>query len=52
LPTELPIRTGSTPASELELLVLVSLVPSCLSLLLAFHDPAIAHAFLFMGRLG
>jgi len=52
LPTELPVRTRSPLASELELITLASLLPWCLSLLLAYHDPAIAQAFLLMGQLG
>jgi len=52
LPTELPGRTRSALASEFELIALASLLPWCLSLLLAYHDPAIAHAYLLTGQLG
>jgi hypothetical protein len=52
VPTELPVRTQSTRTSELELLALASLLPWCFSLLLACHEPAVAHAFLLMGQLG
>jgi hypothetical protein len=52
LPTELPVRTRSPLASEFELIALASLLPWCLSLLLACHDPAVAQAFLLMGQLG
>ena len=52
MPTELPVRTRSTHASELELIALVSLLPWCLSMLLACHHPAIARAFVLMGQLG
>jgi len=52
VPTELPVRTRSTQASELELIALVSLLPWCVSLLLACHVPAIAQAFVLMGQLG
>ena len=52
MPTELPVRTRSMQASELELIALASLLPWCLSLLLAFHHPAITQAFVLMGQLG
>ena len=39
-------------ASELELIALVSLLPWCVSLLLACHIPAIAQAFVLMGQFG
>jgi hypothetical protein len=52
LPTELPVRRRSTATFELELMALASLLPWCLSLLLACHYPAIAHSFWLMGRLG
>jgi len=52
LPTELPVRTRSPLASEFGLIALASLVPWCLSLLLAYHHPAIAQASLLMGQLG
>jgi hypothetical protein len=32
-------------------MALASLLPWCLSLLIACHAPAVAHAFLFMGQL-
>jgi len=38
--------------SEFELIALASLLPWCLSLLLAYHDPAIVQASLLMGQLG
>lgn len=50
MPTDLPARTRSTAASELKLLALAALLPWCLSLLLAYHDPAIAQAFLIIGQ--
>jgi hypothetical protein len=53
VPTELPVRTRrSRQVSDLELMALVSLLPWCLSLLLACHDPTIAYAFWLMGQLG
>jgi hypothetical protein len=54
VPTELPVRvrTRSTHASDLELIALVSLLPWCVSLLLAYHHPAIAQAFVLMGQVG
>ena len=52
MPTELPVRTRSMQASELELIALASLLPWCLSLLLAFHHPAITQAFVLMAQLG
>ncbi|MBR0797106.1 hypothetical protein JQ615_17075 [Bradyrhizobium jicamae] len=52
MPIELPVTTPSSPASELELIALASLLPWCLSLLLACHSSAIAQAFLLMGRFG
>ena len=52
MPTELPVRTRSTHASEFGLIALVSLLPWCVSVLLAYHHPAIAQAFVLMGQLG
>lgn len=52
MPTDLPVRTLSTPAFAFGLIALASLLPLCLSLLLAYRNPAVAHAFLLMGRLG
>ena len=49
--TELPVRTRSMQASELELIALASLLPWSLSLLLAFHHPTVARAFVLMGQL-
>jgi hypothetical protein len=51
LPTELPVRRRSRPASELELIALASLLPWCLSVLLVRHVPAVAQAFLLMGQI-
>ena len=52
MPTELPVRTELPSAPELELIALVSLLPWCLSLLLACHVPVVAHALLLMGQFG
>jgi hypothetical protein len=52
LPTELPVRTRSSLASEFELIALASLLPWGLSLLLASHDPAMAHALVLAGQFG
>ncbi len=52
MPTELPHSTRFTPKSEFALIALASLLPWSVSLLLAYHDPAIAHAFLLLGQLG
>ncbi|WP_409189465.1 hypothetical protein [Bradyrhizobium sp. RDM4] len=52
MPTELPVRTRFPLASEFQLIALASFLPWCLSLLLAHHDPAVAHAFLLTGQLG
>lgn len=52
MPTDLPVRTRSTPAFEFKLIALVSLLPWCLSLLLAFHHPAMTQALQLMGKFG
>lgn len=52
MPTELPVRTRSTHTSELELIALASLLPWCVSLLLACYHPAIAQAFVLTGQFG
>jgi len=51
LPTELPVKRRSRPASDLELIALASLLPWCLSVLLVRNVPAIAQAFLLMGQI-
>jgi hypothetical protein len=52
VPTEPPVRTRSPQAPELEPIALVSLLPWCLSLLLAHHVPAVVQAFVLMGQFG
>lgn len=42
----------STMVMELELIALASLLPWCLSLLLAYHVAAVTQAFVLMGQLG
>jgi hypothetical protein len=51
LPTELPVRRRSRPASGLELVALASLLPWCLSVLLVRYVPSVAQAFLLMGQI-
>jgi len=52
VPTELPARNRARTTSEVELIALFSLLSWLASMLLAHAYPAVAHAYVLLGRLG